>query len=155
MPRNRASPPGLLLQRVVPVSIMAIVFLLVAMAFFASIGKPPLGTLTDMVLFAVGDAYSLSETLVKTAPILLCALATIVPARLGLVSVGAEGQLFVGAIFGTAVVLALPNASAALLLPSMLMAGMIGGAFWGFIPGVLRGRLDANETIITLLLNYV
>ena len=61
-------------------------------------------------MFAVGDTYSLSETLVKTAPILLCALATILPARLGLVSVGADGQLFIGAIFGTAVVLAFRNA---------------------------------------------
>jgi len=141
--------------RFAPILVMAIVFLLVAMAFFVSIGKPPVRTLLDMVLFAAGDAYSLSETLVKTAPILLCALATIVPARLGLVSVGAEGQLFVGAIFGTAVVLAFPNTPAAILLPSMLLAGMIGGALWGFIPGILRGRLDANETIVTLLLNYV
>src|SRR5712692_7298092 len=98
-PRLRAIVVGAL-----PTAIMAIVFVLVAMAFFVSIGKPPVRTLTDMVLFAVGDTYSLSETLVKTAPILLCALATILPARLGLVSVGADGQLFIGAIFGTAVV---------------------------------------------------
>lgn len=138
-----------------PALIMAVIFVLVAMAFFLAIGKPPLRTLTDMVLFAVGDRYSLSETLVKTAPILLCALATIVPARLGLVSVGADGQLFVGAIFGTAVVLSFRTAPAAVLLPAVLLAGMIGGALWGFLPGLLRGRLDANETIITLLLNYV
>jgi simple sugar transport system permease protein len=125
------------------------------MAFFLAIGKPPLGTLTDMVMFAAGDVYSLSETLVKTAPILLCALATILPARLGLVSVGADGQLFVGAIFGTAVVLAFRDAPAAILLPAMLGAGLVGGALWGLVPGVLRARLDANETIITLLLNYV
>ena len=41
------------------------------------------------------------------------------------------------------------------LLPAMLFAGMIGGALWGFVPGFLRSRFDANETIITLLLNYV
>ena len=150
-PHGIASVMGVVL----PTMIMAAVFILVAMAFFLSIGKPPLSTLTDMVMFAVGDTYSLSETLVKTAPILLCALATIVPARLGLVSVGADGQLFIGAIFGTAIVLAFRNAPAAILLPAMLLAGMIGGAVWGFVPGLLRGRLDANETIITLLLNYV
>jgi ABC-type uncharacterized transport system permease subunit len=144
-----------ILLSVVQTLVMALVFVLVAMAFFLSIGKPPVSTLTDMVMFAVGDTYSLSETLVKTAPILLCALATIVPARLGLVSVGADGQLFVGAIFGTAVVLAFRSAPAAILLPAILLAGMIGGALWGYIPGLLRGRLNANETIITLLLNYV
>jgi len=71
------------------------------------------------------------------------------PARLGLVSVGADGQLFVGAIFGTAIVLGFRTAPAVILLPAMLLAGMIGGALWGFVPGLLRGRLDANETIIT------
>jgi simple sugar transport system permease protein len=135
--------------------VMAGVFLLVAGGFFLSIGKPPLRTLADMVLFAVGDAYSLSETLVKTAPILLCALATLLPARLGLVSVGADGQLFVGAIFGTAVVLAWPAAPAVILLPATLLAGIVGGAMFGLVPGILRGRLDVNETITTLLLNYV
>jgi general nucleoside transport system permease protein len=151
-PRQAVAP---ILSNVLPALIMTVVFVLVAMAFFLSIGKPPLRTLTDMILFAVGDTYSLSETLVKTAPILLCALATILPARLGLVSVGADGQFFIGAIFGTAVVLAFPGAPAVILLPAMLLAGMIGGALWGFVPGLLRGRLDANETIVTLLLNYI
>jgi general nucleoside transport system permease protein len=155
MPLKRSPRSPAILFSVFPSLIMAIVFVAVAMVFFLSIGKPPVSTLIDMVMFAVGDTYSLSETLVKTAPILLCALATIVPARLGLVSVGADGQLYVGAIFGTAIVLAFPGAPAILLLPAMLLAGMIGGALFGFVPGLLRGRLDANETIVTLLLNYV
>ncbi len=150
-------PQGIVrvLAGILPALIMAVIFVLVAMVFFVSIGKPPLRTLIDMVIFAVGDTYSLSETLVKTAPILLCALATILPARLGLASVGADGQLFIGAIFGTAVVLAFRTAPAVILLPAMLLGGMIGGTLWGFVPGLLRGRLDANETIVTLLLNYV
>jgi len=155
MPLERARAGVPLLTSALPVLVMAVIFVLVAMAFFLAIGKPPVSTLVDMVMFAVGDSYSLSETLVKTAPILLCALATILPARLGLVSVGGDGQLYVGAIFGTAMVLAFPAAPAVILLPAMLLAGMIGGGLWGFVPGLLRGRLDANETIITLLLNYV
>ena len=107
-------------------------------------------------MFAVGDTYSLSETLVKTTPILLCALATLLPARLGLVSVGAEGQLFIGAIFGTAVMLAWRDAPlAACWCRRCSLGGMAGGALWGLVPGFLRGRLDVNETITTLLLNYV
>lgn len=155
MPLERARAAAPILTSALPVLAMALIFVLVAMTFFLSIGKPPVSTVADMVMFAVGDSYSLSETLVKTAPILLCALATIVPARLGLVSVGADGQLYVGAIFGTATVLSFPAAPAVFLLPAMLFAGMIGGALWGFVPGLLRGHLDANETIITLLLNYV
>lgn len=130
-------------------------FILVAMAFFAFIGEPPLGTLLAMVEYAIGDAYSLSESLVKTTPILLCALAAIVPARLGLISVGAEGQLYFGALIGTALVLAVAPGGGWFMLPLVLLAGAAGGAVWGWLPGVLRARLSVNETISTLLLNYV
>jgi ABC-type uncharacterized transport system permease subunit len=150
-------PPRLtrLAWRLLPAAAMICVFFAIAAAFFVAIGRPPIATIADMVRFGVGDSYSLSETLVKTTPILLCALATLVPARLGLVSVGADGALFVGAIFGTAVMLAWPGAPVALLAPAILAAGIAGGVIWGLVPGVLRGRLDVNETITTLLLNYV
>src|ERR1700761_9817214 len=92
MPPDHSPRHFAILFGVLPTLIMAVVFVAVAMGFFLSIGKPPVSTLVDMALFAMGDTYSLSETLVKTAPILLCALATIVPARLGLVSVGGGGR---------------------------------------------------------------
>jgi len=85
-------------------------FIVLSLAFFALLGKPPFEMVASLVQFAFGDAYSISETMAKTAPILLCALAAAVPGRLGLVSVGAEGQLHAGAIAGTAVVLAWPEA---------------------------------------------
>jgi simple sugar transport system permease protein len=132
-----------------------VAFLLAASAFFAIIGQPPLKTLADLWQFAMGDAFSRRETLIKTAPILLCALATAIPGRLGLISVGAEGQLHAGAIAGTAVVLVQQDWPAALLLPAMLCAAMLGGALWGGIAGLLRAALEVNETITTLVLNYV
>jgi ABC-type uncharacterized transport system permease subunit len=130
-------------------------FLGLAAGLFAVLGQPPLETLRALVVFAVGDPYSLSQTLAKTAPILLCALAAAVPGRLGLISVGAEGQLHAGAIGGTAVVLLAPTLPAPLLLPLMIIGAAIGGGLYGYIPGLLRARLDVNETITTLLLNYV
>ena len=126
-----------------------------ALAFFALIGQPPLKTLADLWTFAAGDPFSRGETLLKTAPILLCALAAAIPGRLGLISVGAEGQLHAGAIAGTAVVLAMPGAHLAALMPAMLAAGVFGGAAWGAVAGVLRAQLEVNETITTLVLNYV
>ncbi|WP_160381394.1 ABC transporter permease [Pseudooceanicola pacificus] len=133
----------------------ALVFFAVAAAFFAAIGQSPLKVMTDLVLFAAGDGFSREETLLKAAPILLCALAAAIPGRLGLISVGAEGQLHLGAIFGTAMVLSMPGAPAMILLPATLMAAACGGAFWGAIPGWLRGRLAVNETITTLVMNYI
>lgn len=130
-------------------------FLLAAIIFLFAIGRPPLTTLGQMALYAFGDSYSISESFVKATPILLCALAVILPARLGLISVGGEGQLYFGALTGTAVVVWFPHASILLLLPAMLAAGSLGGALWGGAAGLLRARCNVNETISTLLMNYV
>jgi simple sugar transport system permease protein len=130
-------------------------FLMLGSLFFLLVGRPPLAAFAAMIKGAFGDGYSLSETLVKTAPILLCATAAALPARLGLVSVGGEGQFYLGAMAGTALVLAFPHAPAWALMPGMLLAACAGGAMWALIPGFLKARLGVNETIVTLLLNYV
>jgi len=130
-------------------------FLISASIFLAMIGKPPLSTLSQMVLYAFGDSYSLSESLVKATPILLCALAVILPARLGLITVGGEGQLYFGALTGTAIVVGFPTAPMLVLLPAMMLAGAAGGAVWSGLAGLLRARCNVNETISTLLMNYV
>jgi simple sugar transport system permease protein len=141
--------------RVLAVFCGAAAFLAAATLFLFAIGRPPLTTLGQMALYAFGDSYSISESLVKATPILLCALAVILPARLGLITVGGEGQLYFGALTGTAVVVAFPQAPMIVLLPAMLAAGAIGGAAWSSAAGLLRARCNVNETISTLLMNYV
>jgi simple sugar transport system permease protein len=132
-----------------------VAFLIAATIFLLAIGRPPLTTLAQMAFYAFGDTYSLSESLVKATPILLCALAVILPARLGLITVGGEGQLYFGALAGTAVVVGFPDGPIFLLLPMMLAAGALGGALWSGAAGLLRARCNVNETISTLLMNYV
>lgn len=142
---------SVLLTGVVTVS----AFVVLTLVFFALLGKPPLAMVSGLVVYAVGDTYSISQTFAKTTPILLCALAAAVPGRLGLISVGAEGQLYAGAIAGTGAVLLAPGLPAVLLIPFMLASAALGGAFYGWVPGLLRARLQINETITTLVLNYV
>lgn len=132
-----------------------VLFLALSALLFLALGKEPLPVLASMFSGAFGSGFALSETLVKATPILLCAIATAVPARLGLISVGAEGQLFLGGITGTALVLALGDRAGALTLPAVLLAAAAGGALFGALAGALRAWLRANETISTLLLNYV
>jgi general nucleoside transport system permease protein len=133
----------------------ATLFLALASIFLVVIGQPPLTTLWTMVEYAFGDNYSASESLVKATPILLCAFAVILPARLGLISVGGEGQLYFGALTGTAIVVNFPGAPMFALLPAMLALAAAGGATWGGLAGIMRARFNVNETISTLLLNYV
>jgi len=138
----------------VPVGGIA-VFLLLAAAFFHFNGYPPLNIFGQIVQGAFGSALSINTTLTKTIPILFCALATALPARMGLVSVGAEGQLYFGALTGTAAVLAMTAAPIWQLLPAALALTIAGGALWGAIPGLLRAMLGVNETIVTILMNYI
>lgn len=146
---------GGLRSAILPTLATLAAFFGLAVILFTVLGQPPLQTLGALVVYAVGDTYSLSQTLAKSAPILLCALAAAVPGRLGLISVGAEGQLHAGAIGGTAIVLLAPSLPGPVLIPLMLAGAAFGGALYGYIPGLLRARLDVNETITTLLLNYV
>lgn len=132
-----------------------VLFVVLAALFFLMIGQPPLSTMRDLVTFAFGDGYSLSESLVKATPILFCALAAILPAKLGLISVGGDGQLYLGALLGTGVVLALNDQPAVILMPMMLLGAAVGGAIMALIAGGLRAVFGVNETITTLLLNYV
>lgn len=137
------------------VLISAPLFVAVALLFFVLNRQPPLAIFGAMVGGAFGDGFSIGITLVKTTPILLCALSVALPARMGLITVGAEGQLYFGALTGTAAVLALLHGSVWDVLPAMLVATFLGGALWGAVPGLLRAHLGINETIVTILLNYV
>lgn len=144
-----------LLQRLLPLGIMMVLFVLASLGFFLINGRDPWTLFLQMLDGAFGDFYSLSESLVQAAPIMLTALAVAVPARLGLISVGGEGQMYFGAIVGTGVVLLAMELPALLLMPAMLLGGMLGGTLWGLIPALLKTRLGINETIATLLLNYI
>lgn len=147
-------PPVWLDRLFVPVAGTA-VFLLLAGAFFHFNGYAPLGIFAQIVQGAFGNVLSTNTTLTKTIPILFCALATALPARMGLVSVGAEGQLYFGALAGTVAVLSLTAAPIWQLFPSALLLALMGGALWGAIPGMLRAALGVNETIVTILMNYI
>jgi general nucleoside transport system permease protein len=139
----------------ITLTVAAGIFLAVASLFFLAIGQAPLPMLGNMALFAFGDLYSWSETLVKATPILLCALAIIVPARIGLVSVGADGQLYFGALLGTAVMLMGAHDPSWLLLAGIVLAAAAGGAGWGAAAGAMKVRFGVHETISTLLLNFI
>ncbi len=137
-----------------------LVSLALALAFggllILAAGENPLAVYRAMLAGALGDANGLAETLVKTTPLLLAGLGVAVAFRMRLWNIGAEGQLYLGAIAaaGTALFV-LPGAPALVLVPAMIVAGLLGGAAWGLIPGALRAFLGANEIITSLMLNYV
>lgn len=149
-------PAALAAHRRVP---RAILVALIALAVFALVllidGKDPLRAYRDTLVYVFGNTYGFSELLVRMTPLLLTSLAVALPSRLGLINVGGEGQLYMGAWLATAGALGFPDLPSWLLLPLMTALGFAGGALWALLPGLMRAAKLVNETISTLLLNYI
>jgi general nucleoside transport system permease protein len=125
------------------------------MVLIRLVGRDPIDTLSAIAFSGFGSRTGLTETVVRMTPLLLCALAAALPAKAGLMNIGGEGQLYLGATGATAIVLYATWLPHLLVVPSMILAAVIGGAFWGLIPGILRGRFRVNEVLVSLMLNYV
>jgi len=122
----------------------------------ALLGSNPFSIYSTMLHAAVLDHGTLSQTLLRSIPIALAGLAVAVPARAGLVNVGGEGQLIMGAVAATGVGLAFGSAvPGPVSWLAMAIAGAVAGALWAGIAGGLRAVLSANESVTTLLLNFI
>ena len=136
-----------------------LLMILLALLLFGVIllisGKDPIQSYKDIFSSTLGSVYGFSEVLVAMIPMLITALAVALPSRVGLINVGGEGQLYIGAAFATWGALTFKDLPAWALLPLMVLLGMVGGALWAFIPGYLKAIGLVNETITTLLLNSV
>lgn len=137
--------------------ILIILSLLVGAVLLRLIGADPWFVYRRMGNLAFGSLYGWSDTTIKATPLILAGLGVSVAFRMHLWNIGAEGQLMIGAFFATGVALfVLPAGTPAFfMLTAMAIAGFIGGAIWGFIPGILKAKLNVNEIITTLMLNYV
>jgi simple sugar transport system permease protein len=122
--------------------------------FVALGGHSPLQAWTLLFRGAFGDAFSLQNTLVRAAPLMLTALAVALPARAGLTVIGGEGALVLGGL-AAALPYALPLPAGAPGTALLLLAAALAGAAWIALAGWLRQWRGVNETISSLLLGYI
>jgi len=119
-------------------------------------GANPFATYWAMLSGALGSGYGISEVLVKTIPLILTGLSVSLAFRMRFWNIGAEGQLTMGAVAAAGMALfwskGLPNWS---ILPLSIIAGCVAGAIWAGVPAVLKAFLKVDETLTTLMLNYV
>jgi len=99
--------------------------------------------------------YPITETLRISTPYIFAGLAVALGFRGGLFNIGAEGQYFIAGLFSVYVGYAITGLPWIIHLPLALIAGMVGGALWGAIPGYLKGKMGAHEVINTIMLNYI
>ncbi|CAN5470345.1 hypothetical protein BH24ACT7_BH24ACT7_20220 [soil metagenome] len=107
-----------------------------------------------LFLGAVGGIGPISETLTRAAPLILAGLALAIGFQAGLFNIGAQGQMIFGGMFAVTVGFSL-NLPAFIHIPLCIVAGIIGGAIWGAIPGWLRAKSGAHEVITTIMLNFI
>jgi len=98
---------------------------------------------------------SISETLLVATPLILAGLAVALGFRAGLFNIGAEGQMTIGGLVAVIAGFSFEGLPAILHIPVALLAGFLGGALWGFIPGLLRAKTGAHEVITTIMLNFI
>lgn len=123
--------------------------------FVAMFGKNPLDLFFYMYYGAFGTWFSWQNTLTRAAPLILTALCTALPAQLGMVIIGGEGALLIGALSATSAALALQGMPPLVVQIAMVIAGVIGGGLWIMLSGALRQYRGVNETISSLLLVYI
>ena len=136
-----------------------LMMLLLALVLFGIIlllsGKNPIQSYIDIFRSTLTSSYGFSEVIVAMVPMVITALAVAIPSRVGLINVGVEGQLYMGACLAAWGALTFTQLPAWALLPLLFLLGMTGGALWAFIPGYLKAIGLVNETITSLLLNSV
>jgi general nucleoside transport system permease protein len=123
--------------------------------FVAFAGKNPFDVYDLMYRGAFGSWFSWQNSLTRAAPLILTALCTALPSRLGLIIIGNEGALVIGGLAGTMAALALSGAPPLVVQLGMAVVAMIAGGLWIALAGWLRHVRSVNETISSLLLVYV
>ena len=120
-------------------------------------GHNPLSNYRKLFDAAFVQTGSIGQTLIAATPLAFTGLAAAAAFRMRLYNIGGEGQLYMGAIFGSGVGLLLGGRGGASpgVIVAMVVAGCVGGALWASIPGVLRAFLGTSEILTSLMLNYV
>ena len=115
----------------------------------------PLTAYSALFHGAILNEGAIVNTLVLTAPLVLGGLSVAIGFKAGLFNIGAQGQFLMGALGAVWVGGLLSDASPLVAIPLAVLAGMIGGAVWGFIPGALKALSGAHEVVTTIMLNYI
>jgi ABC-type uncharacterized transport system permease subunit len=138
------------------VTVISVLFALLACGVFIGLyGLNPIFVYAKMLNGAFGSEFAITETLVKSIPLLLCGLGVSIAYRISIWNIGAEGQLVAGAMAATAVTIYLPSLPWYAAIPLMIILSIAAGGFWGLLTAIPRTYFQVNELISSLMLNYV
>jgi simple sugar transport system permease protein len=128
---------------------------IVGSALFLALGLDPVRTLGIFFIAPLSTANGVSEWLLKASPLILIALGLTVGFRANVWNIGAEGMFTMGAIAAGWLAIRYGDGGHGWLLPAMMLAGTAGGMAWAAIPAFLKVKANANEILVTLMMNYI
>lgn len=138
------------------IRIAAIILALVASSIFILVLKlNPIDVYIKMVQGAFGTAYRCKETIIKAIPLVICSLGIAIAFRMQFWNIGGEGQIAMGAFAASYFALYMNHMPKPVMLLVMMVAAMIAGGLWALIPAFFKAQWGTNETIVTLMMNYI
>jgi simple sugar transport system permease protein len=146
VPKNRAA-------FILTISVvLALVFAGVVLLFF---GLNPLKVFGTIVQGALGSPMRIEQTMIKAVPLTIASLGILVAFRMKFWNIGGEGQIMMGALGASWVALNHGGLPQPLLLVLMGLAAVCAGGVWALIPAIFKAKMGTNETIFTLMMNYI
>lgn len=137
------------------VSASLLLAMLLSALLFAAAGASPTAAFAALLKGAFGSWRTTSETLVAATPLIFTGLATAVAFRARIWNIGAEGQVFAGAMFAYWCQHGLAGFSPAIQLPVIVLGGLAGGGLYAGLAALLKTRFNVDEVISTVMLNYI
>jgi simple sugar transport system permease protein len=137
-----------------PVAAVLLTFIITSVLVLL-VGANPFQAAYYFLVEPLSGRVSAIEVLVKATPLLLTGAAVTIAFAGGYWNIGAEGQLYAGAVAATAIGLAMDNVPAAIALPLVIAGGFAAGLLWALIPALMKVKLAIDEVVTTLLLNAV
>ena len=132
-----------------------LIALVIGVFILLALGVDPIAAYTAMINGAAGSVSGITQSLVKATPLLLVGLGICIAFRASVINIGGEGQIILGAIVATWFPLTMANWPGWLLIPATMILGFVAGAAWGFVPGILKARLNVNEILSTIMMNSI
>ncbi len=145
---------GILIRAASPI-LAILIALIVGAVLLMLLGANPLTAYGTMLSGVFGTVSGFTQSLVKATPLLLVGLGICIAFRASVLNIGGEGQIIVGALMATWFSLQFRTWPGFLLIPATMIMGFLAGCAWGFVPGLLKARLNVNERLSTVMMNAI
>jgi simple sugar transport system permease protein len=150
---ERAASPAWA-KTLIPVAAVLVTFIVTSVLILLAKANP-FAAYYHLLIEPISSRFSVLEVLVKSTPLILTGMAVTVAFASGYFNIGAEGQLYAGAIAATWVGITFTSLPAIAAVPLMMISGAIAGMLWALIPAILKIKLKVDEVVTTLLMNSV